>query len=73
MTPRLFVRRSILPFCTAVALLLSPHPDAFAGNVAYTYDSLGRVIQAVYSNGLTIAYTYDSSGNRLSVVVQGAS
>jgi YD repeat-containing protein len=54
-------------------LLLSPHPDAFAGNVAYTYDSLGRVIQAVYSNGLTIAYTYDSSGNRLSVVVQGAS
>jgi YD repeat-containing protein len=73
MSPRLSVRRIIRLFCVAVALLLSPHPDALAGSAVYTYDSLGRVIQVVYFNGLTITYTYDPAGNRTSVVIQGAS
>jgi len=43
-----------------------------AGSVAYTYDSLGRVTQATYSNGVVITYVYDASGNRTSYTVTGA-
>ena len=46
--------------------------SAFAGSVAYTYDSLGRVIRVAYSNGVVITYTYDAAGNRTAYVVTGA-
>lgn len=43
---------------------------AHAGAVNYTYDTLGRLITAVYRNGTsttTITYSYDAAGNRTSV------
>jgi uncharacterized protein RhaS with RHS repeats len=43
-----------------------------AGSVTYTYDSLGRLAQATYSNGVMIVYVYDAAGNRTSYTVTGA-
>ncbi|WGS88638.1 RHS repeat domain-containing protein [Methylomonas sp. UP202] len=45
---------------------------AWAGSVAYTYDTLGRITQAAYSTGVVIAYYYDAAGNRSSYVISGA-
>jgi YD repeat-containing protein len=45
---------------------------AVAGAATYQYDSLGRVTQVNYSNGVVLVYTYDAAGNRTSVVVSGA-
>lgn len=44
----------------------------FASSVVYTYDSLGRLSKATYSNGVVITYSYDAAGNRTSTVVTGA-
>ena len=30
----------------------------------YTYDSVGRMVRVVYSNGATVTYSYDKAGNR---------
>lgn len=40
-------------------------------NVQFTYDDLGRLKTATYSNGTTIAYGYDPAGNRTQVVTTG--
>src|ERR1035437_11189817 len=52
-----------------------PYPEALAAvslmgsgfvpnsTVAYTYDSLNRLTQAVLGDGRTIAYTWDAAGN----------
>ncbi len=47
--------------------------SAWAGSVAYTYDSLGRLTQASYAGSIDLAYTYDATGNRSRIVVTGAS
>jgi hypothetical protein len=44
-----------------------------ANSVTYTYDSQGRLIQAVYKTAtgtVTVTYSYDAAGNRTSVVAQ---
>jgi YD repeat-containing protein len=46
----------------ALALAASPMPS-FA-DIAYVYDSAGRLIKVTYSNGVSIEYRYDASGNR---------
>ncbi len=53
-------------------LLGSLYTMAFAATVSYSYDALGRVTLAVYSNGITIAYSYDNAGNRTVRIVTGA-
>ena len=45
---------------------------AKAGSATHTYDSLGRLSQVTYSNGVVITYVYDAAGNRTSYVVTGA-
>lgn len=45
---------------------------ALAGTASYTYDTLGRLTKATYSNGIVITYAYDAAGNRSSTVVAGA-
>lgn len=59
----------LLAAATTVALV-SPAP-ANAG-VQYVYDSSGRLIRAVYSNGITIIYRYDAAGNRTQIVTSNA-
>ena len=47
---------------------------AFEGTVTYTYDSLNRLVGAVYSEGTgidNIAYTYNSAGNITSCIISG--
>lgn len=55
---------------TGIAVLTAS--AAFAGSVSYTYDNLGRLVKATYSNGTVITYTYDAAGNRTAVVTTGA-
>ena len=45
---------------------------AQGGSATHTYDSLGRLSQVSYSNGVVITYVYDAAGNRTSHVVTGA-
>jgi chitodextrinase len=42
---------------------------ASAGSVIYTYDELGRLTQASYSDSSSMHYTLDAAGNRLSTSV----
>ncbi|WP_217999680.1 RHS repeat domain-containing protein [Thauera butanivorans] len=54
-----------------LATLLGLSMPVLAGSVSYTYDQLGRVKTATYSNGVVITYTYDAAGNRVSQVTTG--
>lgn len=49
------------------ALMVAAASPAFAG-VQYFYDRSGRLIRAVYSNGVTVEYRYDATGNRTQVI-----
>lgn len=62
--------RNLLTVLGVLIALVST--DLSAGSVTYTYDSLGRLRTATYSNGVVITYTYDAAGNRTSYVVTGA-
>ncbi len=42
---------------------ISPNGNS---HVIYTYDKLGRVVKAEYSNGFFESFSYDGAGNRLS-------
>ena len=55
-----------------VATLLGLSVSVFAGSISYTYDALGRVKTATYSNGVVVTYTYDAAGNRVSQITTGA-
>ncbi len=55
--------RAATGLALAWALLFAASP--VSANVAYTYDSLGRLAAATYDNGVTVYYTYDPNGNRL--------
>jgi len=67
--PARMLSRTVLAACLCAAALAG-HP-AHAGSVNYSYDALGRLASAVYSNGsatTTITYAYDAAGNRSSVL-----
>lgn len=51
-------------FALASAFLF---PGVSEAGVQYVYDSSGRLIRAVYSNGVTVDYVYDSAGNRRAI------
>lgn len=52
---------------TAAALLALSVSPAMA-DVQYVYDSAGRLIKAIYSNGITVEYRYDAAGNRTEIL-----
>ena len=65
---RMLSRTVLAAGLCAVALAAVP---AHAGSVSYSYDALGRLASAVYTDGsttTTITYSYDPGGNRTSVV-----
>lgn len=68
---RMLKCRNLLTFMLG-ALIALASANASAGSITYTYDSLGRLRTATYSNGVVITYTYDAAGNRTSYVVTGA-
>lgn len=51
----------------ALTLLGVLIPTGVNASASYTYDQLGRLVTAVYDNGLCIAYAYDANGNRTSI------
>ncbi len=52
-------------------LPLTVTADQLVGlNIAYTYDALGRLTKADYSDGTFFHYTYDAVGNRLTQTTQ---
>jgi YD repeat-containing protein len=53
--------RLLLGGCAYAALAAR---NVFAETITYTYDALGRIVTASYSNGATVTYTYDAAGNR---------
>jgi len=59
--------RKLAPLAIAFTLLGSL---GAAASVTYTYDNLGRLKKAAYSNNKEIDYTYDQAGNRTIVVTQ---
>ena len=61
-TRRRFRRRSLaLAIATALA---STTAAASPVTISYTYDALGRVTGATYSDGTGVMYAYDAAGNR---------
>jgi len=54
-----------------VLALLANSPSSASADVQYVYDSAGRLIQATYSNGVTIEYHYDAAGNRRQIAATG--
>ena len=69
--PKNLVTRAMFAIMVACATLAATG-TAFAGSVTYTYDTLGRLKTATYSNGVVIQYVYDAAGNRSTVTVSGA-
>lgn len=55
----------------AAGVAVSAPAPVHAG-VQYVYDSAGRLIKAIYSNGITIEYRYDAAGNRTQIVTTNA-
>jgi YD repeat-containing protein len=51
-----------------IAIAVLNNATAQAQSVTYSYDALGRIADATYSNGAVIAYSYDAAGNRTQVV-----
>lgn len=62
----------LLAGAVAAAVTVAAVAPAQAGSATYSYDSLGRLVKVVYSNGAVITYTYDAAGNRTAAVVTGA-
>lgn len=49
-------------YLIALTVLVCP---AFADEVTYKYDSLGRIIKIIYKDGPQFYYYYDKAGNRI--------
>lgn len=63
--------RTLWTAALAGALCLSAAAPAFA-DTQYFYDSAGRLVKVVYSNGVTVEYRYDAAGNRVEITADEA-
>lgn len=66
------MKRGRIVAIAAAAVSVAVSGSAMAGTIAYSYDTLGRLVQVSYPNGAVIQYSYDQSGNRLTYVVTGS-
>jgi len=60
--------RFVIPCALAISAISALPAQACADTVAYSYDTLGRLVRVQYPNGHTVLYIYDSAGNRVKVV-----
>lgn len=58
--------RSVCAISAILCIFASGYAESASVSVTYSYDSLGRVVTALYDNGTCIVYGYDASGNRTS-------
>ncbi len=65
------MRRALWCVLASVLCVFAVAATALAADITYTYDALGRLIRADYTNGQSIVYNYDAAGNRTSVVSGG--
>lgn len=61
-------RKKLLFLAATVTIAGAASPTVANSTVSYGYDQLGRVVSALYDNGICIAYAYDANGNRTSQV-----
>lgn len=52
----------------AILCALNAQSASPQASVTYTYDTLGRVVIATYSDGTSVTYQYDAAGNRTSTI-----
>jgi YD repeat-containing protein len=52
-----------MPLCSGVVLLLLIGAIAQAATTQYYYDDVGRIVQAIGSDGTIRQYQYDENGN----------
>ena len=59
----------------AIGICLSPGLNllAYAGNITYAYDSLGRLVGVVDGSGNAASYQYNNVGNLLSIATTNSS
>jgi len=60
-------------FTIVILCVAKPCFGQQSDTITYTYDSLNRLTQVVYSSGPIITYTYDAAGNRTSIQITGGS
>jgi len=63
--------RFLTIFAVGIALPLAAAADAQTV-VRYTYDRAGRIMTALYDNGVCVVYAYDANGNRTSRTIMAA-
>lgn len=64
-----FVRSAHAVFVIFVLLVCG---GAQAGSATYKYDSLGRLSEVAYGNGVVVKYAYDAAGNRVTDTTTGS-
>lgn len=58
--------------CVATVAALVSQPGAHAGQIAHTYDALGRLKSSTLVDGTVITYEYDATGNRYTTTIDTA-
>ncbi len=66
---------ALITFVLAISVEYFPGLNwiAYAGNITYVYDPLGRLVGVVDGSGNAASYQYDSAGNLLSISTTNAS
>lgn len=57
------MRTILKSLCAGAAILLSSTSYAASTTTAYTYDEVGRLVTALYGDGVCVIYDYDAAGN----------
>lgn len=59
-------RKKIILVATVFAI--TGASSGATGSANYSYDGIGRLVTALYDNGMCVVYSYDQNGNRTSQI-----